>query len=739
MDALKQKLFADDESPVSALVGLGGVGKTQVALQLAHWAKENNPELSIFWVPALSDSTFRQACADIAKELAIETSGDDDPRALLRQHLCSPGAGEWLLIVDNADDDALLFGDNSAVTEGLMDFLPQSESGRILITTRSVKVADNAARGAVVHMGEMSFEDAMSHLEKSLNHSDGVRDSPEGNELLAELEHLPLAITQAAAYLNQNPTSIPGYLDLLRKTPQDLIILMSYEFRDTTRYKNSKNAIATTWLVSFEQIRRSDPVAADLLTFISFIQPKAIPLSLLPPCKYEARMAAAIGTLCEYSFLSNRAENKVFDMHSLVHMATQIWVSRGPGAAREAERAILYVNGDFPKCEHENRFLWREYMPHALKLLEGTKGHDIRERYDLLQRVGVCLRFDGRIKEAVRCFEQNYQWRSENFAATDDDRLVAQHSLGSIYVDDGQAQRSIKLLEDVVNVEKKKFPHEHPSRLASQHQLAEAYAENGKVKKAIDLLEVVVGIREKVLAHDHPDRLASQHGLAMAYVKNGEAKKAIHLLEVVVGIENKAQAEDDPERLASQHGLAKAYLESGEAKKAIDLLEVVVGIREKALAEDHPSRLASQQGLALSYLKDGQVKKAVDLLEVVVGIREKVLAEDHPHRLASQQALAAACLDDGQVDRAIELLEHVVRTRARIYEEGDPRLQVSQDWLADAYEKRNQGQDVEGRPGDAVGGEDEDGRERDAEGLLENAVAGAAWETTSSESAKAGQ
>lgn len=204
MDTLKQKLFVDDESRVSALVGLGGVGKTQVALQLAYWTKENKPELSIFWVPALSDSTFRQACADIAKELAIGTSGDDDPRVLLRQHLGSADAGEWLLIVDNVDDDALLFGENSAVTEGLMDFLPQSESGRTLITTRSGNVADDAARGAVVHMGEMSFEDAMSHLEKSLSHNDGVRDSPEGKELLAELEHLPLAITQAAAYLNKN-------------------------------------------------------------------------------------------------------------------------------------------------------------------------------------------------------------------------------------------------------------------------------------------------------------------------------------------------------------------------------------------------------------------------------------------------------------------------------------------------------------------------------------------------------
>jgi len=675
LDTLKQKLFVDDESRVSALVGLGGVGKTQVALQLAYWAKENKPALSIFWVPALSDSTFRQACADIAKELAIEISGDDDPRALLRQHLSSADAGEWLLIVDNADDEALLFGENSAVTEGLMDFLPRTESGRTLITTRSRRVAVAVAKRQVEELGEMTPDDAMSHLDKSLIPKHGVQDTCGAKELLVELEHLPLAITHCATYLNENQISISEYLALLRGTPQDLISLMSCEFRDTAGYSHSKNAIATTWLVSFEQIRRSDPVAADLLTFISFIQPKAIPRSLLPPCESKERMTRAIGTLCAYSFLSNRGENKVFDMHSLVHMATQMWVSRGELAAQEADKAIHHVEACFPNHEHENRFVWREYMPHALKLLEGTEGHNIREKYDLFKRIGNCLLVDGRIKEAVKCFEHNYQWRRENFPKNDDDRLSAEHHLALVYSLDRQTQRSLQLLEGVVKIRKKKFPRDHPDQLASQHELARAYLGNGELKKAIALLKVVVEIEEKVLAEYHPNRLASQHELARAYLENGEVKKAIALLKVIVGIREKVLAEYHPDQLASQHELAKAYLKNGEAKKAIDILKVVVGIEEEALAEDHPERLLSQQGLAWAYL------------------------------------------GDEQVDRAIKLLKHVVKTEARMYNEGDPRLLNAQEWLAEAYRRQKQGQDIEGRPGDAVSGEDKGGRGQDAEGL----------------------
>ncbi|KAK1826132.1 hypothetical protein QBC39DRAFT_335302 [Podospora conica] len=655
LETLKQKLFEDHESHV-ALVGLGGVGKTQVALQFAHWAKESKPGLSIFWVSALSDSTFRQACADIVKKLAISTSGDDDPRALLQEHLSSTNAGEWLLIVDNADDDALLFGDDSPTAQGLMNFLPESETGRTLITTRSIRVADNTARGSLVHLGKMGFDDAMSHLESCLDkspiHKDAVRETPEAKNLLDELEYLPLAITQAAAYLYQNQTPFSGYLRLLRRKTQGAISLMSYEFRDTAGDKHSKNAIAKTWLVSFEQIRKSDPDAARLLAFISFIQPKAIPRSLLPPCKSEERMTCAIGTLCAYSFLSNRGDKIMFDMHSLVHLATRIWLNKLGLAAQEAERAIRHVRAVFPNWEHENRFLWREFMPHALKLLEGTKDQDTREKHDLFQLVGMCLHEDGRIKEAVKCLEEDYQWRVKYFPETDDGRLVAQYNLASLYRADGQTLRSLKLSEGVVEIQKQTLPYDHPNRLASQHALAGAYLENGDAQKAVDLLEAVVGIEEKVLAEDHPNRLSSQYELA------------------------------------------EAYLANGEVQKAVDLLEGVVRIREKVLAEDHPNRLASQHQLARAYLDDGEVKKAVDLLEGVARIQERVLAEDHPNRLVSQHALGVAYLKDGQVTRGIKLLEHVVKTEARMYDEGDRRLLVSREALEEAYVKLKERQDI---------------------------------------------
>jgi len=690
LDTLRQKLFHNDQVRTAALVGLGGVGKTQLALRLAYWVRDNKPEYSIFWVPALSGATFEHACGEIVKKLAIgKSSSDKDPKGLLQHYLSSPEAGKWLLVVDNADDHNLLFGGTS-ISEGLADYLPESEDGRTLFTTRSRIVAVDAAKSDVVELDKMSPQDAASHLEESLIWKVAVRNSPDAEALLTELEYLPLAITQAAAYLNENQISVVEYLGLLRGAPRDMVSLMSREFRDKTRYKDSRNAVATTWLVSFEQIRTSNSVAADLLAFISRIQPKGIPRSLLPQCESKEEMTRALGTLSAYSFLSNRGENKVFDMHSLVHMATQIWVDQRGLATQEAEKAIRHVSNAFPFGEHENRFLWREYMPHAIKMLEEPEGQDIKERYLLCLGVGYCLFVDGRIKEAVNALEQCHQWRSSEYLEDHPDRLLSQHVLAGAYHLNGQIKEAVDLLKHVVEVEGRVLTEDHLDRLASQHELARAYLSNGQVKEAVDLLNHVVEVQGRVLAEDHLDRLASQHELAGAYHLNGQIKEAVDLLKHVVEVQGRVLAEDHLDRLASQHELARAYLSNGQVKEAVDLLKYIVEVQGRVLAEDHPSRLASQHALAGAYLSNGQIKEAVDLLKHVVEVKGRVLAEDHFNQLASQHELARAYLSNGQVKEAVDLLKHVVEVQRRVLAEDHPDRLASQHALAGAYRSNGQ-------------------------------------------------
>ncbi|KAH8591237.1 hypothetical protein B0O99DRAFT_520040 [Bisporella sp. PMI_857] len=497
-------MFFIQECQKVAIIGLGGVGKTQIALNFAYWVKENKPNFSIFWVPAISHASFEQTYTEMARKPCIRRENDDNLMQSVRQYLSSEAAGRWLLIVDNADDIDMLRG-TSGTRVGILDYIPDSESGLILFTTLHRDVAVDFQVSGMVELNEMSPQEAESLLETSLT-------------------YLPLAITQAAAYLNRNQISIAEYLGLLRGTEQDVIHLLNRQFSDNTRYKGSQNAVATTWLVSFEQIIKCDSAAADLLSFISCIEPKAIPQSLLPRSDSNEEMMNAIGTLRGFSFLVKRGGDETFDMHSLVHLATRIWIEQERLATKTMEKAICHLNVVFPSDEHENRSLWRDCLPHAFAVLYNNTNVDIKEKYELALRIEQCLLVDGRITEAVGCLEVCRSWWKSQLLEEHPDRLASEHELARAYLYNRQTKQAITLLEDVVAIEKKTLAKEHPDRLVSQQVLALAYLDNKQAKQAIALLEDLVAIREKTLAKKHPDRLSSQHLLARAYSGYGQIK-----------------------------------------------------------------------------------------------------------------------------------------------------------------------------------------------------------------------
>jgi nucleoside phosphorylase len=598
---LQERLLVKQDCRKMSIVGLGGIGKTQVALQFAYSVKETRPEYSIFWVPALSMESIEQACASVAKALHLpyDANKEDDVKEVVQQYLSSSRARWWLLVVDNADDAEIFFG--TGQSKGIADYLPESEMGMVVYTTRTPEVAEQT-RGDVVELGAMDRRDAATFLARSLTRKDFLRNDAAATELLDELTCLPLAIAQAAAYLNRNRMSVAKYVQLLQSTEQDMVALMSREFRDDTRYKDSANAVATTWVVSFSQIRERNAAAASLLAFMSCVEWKAIPRSLLPRVQGELQMEEAIGTLCGYSFLTRQSDSEIkekeewYDIHRLVHLATRIWVERHGDAARVQEEAVRQVVSVFPSEDYANHAVWRTYLPHALRLLEGRQGCNIEERSKLCLLVGLCLRVDSRIREAVRWLEESYLWRVA-LGKNDSDLRSSQSALAIAYLEDGQVQKAIELQEHVSAVHEKMLAEEDPDQLASQYKLGIVYQADGQVQKAVELLEHVVAVHEETLAKKHPDRLASQHVLAGAYLADGQVQKAVALLEHVVKVEQEVLAEKDPDRLASQYELARAYQAYGQVQKAVKLLEHVVAVKSQFLCDDHPSRLMSLDAL----------------------------------------------------------------------------------------------------------------------------------------------
>jgi tetratricopeptide (TPR) repeat protein len=683
----------DQDCQQMSIVGLGGTGKTQVALQFAYMVKETMSAVSIFWMPAISMESFEQACAGIVAALQIGQAGagEDDAKEVVKEHLCSERAGRWLLVLDNADDDKLMFGTESS--KGIIDYIPDSEKGMILFTTRMQDVAVSLTRGDVLELGSMSERDAAEFLKKSLIRKDLLQDKQATAELLHELTCLPLAIAQAAAYLNMNKTTITKYMQLLKSTEQDIVGLMSKEFRDHTRYRGSANAIASAWVVSFSQLQERDSAAADLLKFMSCIEWKAIPRSLLPKVQPQERMEEALGILCGYSFVSRRedhsaddanGEKEWYDLHRLVHLATRIWINKCGDPADETCKAMRHVGEIFPSDEFTNRAVWRGYMPHALRLLETRHLCDVENRAELSLLVGRCLHADGRISEAVKWLEESCRKR-EVLEETQSDRLTSQHALGVSYWANGQIKEAVELLEHVVKVRKITLDETHPDLLASQQTLGVAYWANGQIKEAVELLEHVVKVRKSTPDETHPDLLGSQHTLGVSYWANGQIKEAVELMEHVVKVRKVTLAETHPDRLQSQHQLGVSYWANGQIKEAVELLEHVVKVRKSTLDETHPDLLGSQHTLGVAYWANGQIKEAVELMEHVVKVRKVTLADSHPNRLQSQHQLSVSYWANGKIKEAVELIKHVVKVRKVTLAETHPDLLASQHALGVSY------------------------------------------------------
>ncbi|EWY82414.1 hypothetical protein FOYG_14513 [Fusarium oxysporum NRRL 32931] len=683
LQALEEMAFGQDHVNRIALVGLGGVGKTQIALQFAHEVKENHPHYSIFWVPTLSNKGAERAYVEIAKRLRVQKTDDsDDVKELVCQHLASGEAGKWLLIVDNADDPDLILGTEQK--RGLEEYLPLSDNGVVLITTRTRQIAVDLAQSDVLDVQEMDREEAIHLFTTSLIQKPQTGNEELVLELLTKLTFLPLAITQATAYLNKNKAPIRAYLKLLEGAESEVSKVLGREFRDNTRYKGTQNAIGTTWIVSFNQIQKLDPLAVDLLSFISYIEPKAIPQSILPVAA-PAELESAIGTLCSYSFLARREEADTFDMHSLVHTATRDWIHKEERGKQSFQDAISHLAARFP-IKGDFNFTFRlEYVPHAMRLLSRNDQERGEDTYTLLEKLAWSFSRDRRFKESSECAEEVVKWRRGFLPETDLLRLRAEATLGIAYAGRRQVGEAIEILSHVVKTQSGILAEDNSLRLVVEHSLAHAYMSFGRVEDAIEIFERVVDVK-KHLDEEDDARLVSEKGLADAYLSNGRIEEAIDILQHIK-VQKRTLQDSNFGYLASHYSLGVALLRSGQTENAIEIFERLQVTGMEILEENDQLRLANERSLGNTFLQLGLIKDGIPLLEHVVEIKRRILPENDSSRLASEQELAHAYLIDGRTLDAINILEHVVGFNRSTLPENDQWRLASEHDLAVAYQK----------------------------------------------------
>lgn len=710
LSKLESLLFSEDSCSNVAIHGLGGVGKTQIALALAHKAYSECHGYAVFWIQATTIESIQKSYTEIAGELQLLGLDNEnaDVKTLLKDYL-NKRTGKWLLIFDNADDGAMWLAEPPAdprpKSYPLTQFLPESKYGRVLFTTRDKAIACDVAPNPV-EVGELSEEQAKtllkSHLESLPSNQDNLAQSDRSLQedkdillLLRQLACLPLAIAQAASFMKKNSMGVSRYLKLLDRPEQEVIDLLSKNFKTDGRYPGLKNPVITTWLVSFEYICK-EPLSLKYLCFAACIEPKDIPESLLPSTESEVAKYDAIGTLLAYSFMTWNATNDSLSMHRLVHIATRNWLRKQTppselSLSKSFSSALTTLGDKFPRGHYADRQKWREYMPHALSLLQAHESQELPERYQLLYQVSNCLRKDGRYKQAVGFLEQLVKWVRDTQDPNDSSNLASQNLLAIVYRSDGQLKPALELLEHLAEVQEKLYTERFSSRVTSQNETTSRHELNTPVTPISKMMDYVVAMVEKARAETDPYRLAFQHSLAIVHHANGNTSRAVEILEHIVEVEKAIYpTESDPELLTSQHSLARLWGSNGQTDQALELLTHVLEVRKKTLNEDDPSRMSSQIQLANIYKKIGKIDQALKLLEPLVEFAEETLAEDDSMRLASQCALASVYKAGPEPKRALGLLEHIVTVKTKALPEDNLSLLAAQHSLANALKELHQ-------------------------------------------------
>jgi tetratricopeptide (TPR) repeat protein len=331
--------------------------------------------------------------------------------------------------------------------------------------------------------------------------------------LLKELAYLPLAIVQAAAYVNVNKISLQKYRLLLTKKKKEIVGPIATE---------SQIVIATTWLISFEQIRSDDALAADYLLFMACTDRRDVPLSLLPVAMPREHQARAVKTLDAYSFVTKQTAQSALDLHRLVQTSTRNWLGRQGLLRQQTQVAITRLLEVFPDRSHGDRNKWRRFFPYAkFALSYGILGQDNEARANLTWKYAMALLSDGRFNEADAYFQEAVQ---------------SQHGVGVV---------------------------EHPYTLTSMGNLALTYRGQGRWKEAEELFVQVIETSERVLGEEHPDTLTSMGNLALTYARQGRWETAEELEVQVMKTRKRVLGKEHPSTLTSMNNVASTYVYQG--------------------------------------------------------------------------------------------------------------------------------------------------------------------------------
>ena len=721
--------------------------KTQVAIEYVY---QHVDRQSVFWVRGSDflrfSEDFRCILPYAKISHGIATNGERELLEAVRDWFESPVSGDWVLVIDGADNEADYDSESSPISE----FLPRGPKGTVIFTTRSRRVAERQGC-KIVEIGEMKDGDARA-LFLSLQSPKGFSEADKKalTLILRSLDHLPLALDGAVSLMREEGMSPSEYWDKFKEKSEERKLLPS-KFRDIRREVDTTESILSTYFLTFDQLKGQMPFAVDILQLFAFLDHKQIPEKLLEQfnldrVQSEGSLDDAIGKLVRLSLVidrKDRAGRPIYELHRLVQHSIQEYLSEEE-AFRWKEKALEIIWQLFPHYKHELLQECADYLPHALAVTENSTSPMAEE---------VCFRMALYLKEAAhpdtaetqirRCIKLREEssgasiwWglrrffryifsplRTTKYGAEYWSRIAL---LASILLELGHAEEAEVEYRRAVIGRTKALGANHPDTLSSINGLAVALHFQGRYEEAEKLYRSALEGREIVLKRDHrdvlesaaflgevlefqekyeeaevlcrralegrkevlgpyhPDTLETVFHLASALNGRGKHNEAEALYRRVLEAFEKTLWRDDSRTLLIIHKIAEALQEG----KRVTFIEAEALNRriyercEKALGAEHQLTRASMNNLAGSLRDQGKFHEAAATARLAVEILEENEGPDHPDMPMILYNLTQMLQDEGRYDEAEVSSRRIVEFYEKILGLDHPGTLVSHSILA---------------------------------------------------------
>jgi tetratricopeptide (TPR) repeat protein len=657
--------FRPKEGAMLALSGLDGIGKTQIALEYSYRSLQHYR--TILWLNAPSREILSAEVGLLSDRLALsgrERMNEQQIFEAVKRWL--ENQSEWLLVLDALHDLSLV---NLLV--------PTQNNGHVLLTTHTQTSGGLASIVSIVQMGDKASLLFFLQRANLLPLQAPISQAPAevvilAEKLVREMDGFPLALDQAAAYLEETGCDLATYLNLYHDERTAIL-----GERGQSMDQSHPDSVLITLTLAFEQVIKKRPVNQDLLYLLAFLQPDSIPEQLFiegarkldEPLQslatHSLTLHQALGDLLRFSLIQRSSNSMLLRIHRIVQFVLTDQLS----AEQQRQWANIVVgmlNSVFPSGYFDTWSDCERYLPQAQHCATLIEQYQLtsQDATQLLQRLGSYCYRRGYYHEAKLYLTQSlrlYEEQSDGDAAN-----VAQvlNSLGllahrqALYLEaETHHQRALELRELTLGPE-------HPKIAESLHNLALPYGKLEKYQQAEALYLRVLSLDEHTHGIDHPETARTLNNLGLVYYKQGKYSQAEEAYQRSLTIYEKALP-NHPDLTYPVIGLGSIEEKRGNYTQAeIHYLRALT-IREEKLGDQHPETAHSLNKLADIYEIQGNDEQAEILYQRALAIAEQILGPEHPDVALFLNNLAFLASKHEQYPKAEPLYQRALR----IYEQ----------------------------------------------------------------------